>query len=63
VYSDSACLSLFADATPADNVISNGKAPASKEVTFGSSGSYYWQAVYSGDPEQSAGGSASDCGT
>jgi hypothetical protein len=61
VYSDSVCQSLFADATPADNVISNGKAPASKEVTFGSSGTYYWQAVYSGDPEQSVGGSTSDC--
>src|SRR5262249_55407136 len=62
VYSDSSCLNQFADATPVDNVVANGKAPASKQITFVGAGSYYWQAVYSGDPEHDVGGSTSDCG-
>jgi hypothetical protein len=63
VYSDSGCQTQYADATPTTNTVTNASAPASKAVTFSSAGTYYWQAVYSGDPATSTLGSTSDCGS
>ena len=63
VYSDSACQTLFADATPAVNSVSGGQAPASKQITFDNAGTFYWQATYSGDVANNAGGSSSACGS
>src|SRR5262249_26904364 len=62
VYTNNTCDSaVFADATPVSNTVVNGVAPASKSITFPSGGSFWWQAVYSGDPATNTGGSTSDC--
>ncbi|HEV2216163.1 MAG TPA: hypothetical protein VGV88_01200 [Candidatus Dormibacteraeota bacterium] len=61
VYSDNTCTTLVADATPGVNTVTNGIAPASKSVTFNSAGTFYWQAVYSGDPSTNTIGSSSAC--
>jgi hypothetical protein len=61
VYSDNTCTTLVADATPADNAVVNGVAPASQPVTFNTTGGYWWAAVYSGDPGANTLGSSSDC--
>jgi hypothetical protein len=41
--------------------VSNGAVPASPAVTFNSTGTWYWQAVYSGDTHNN--GTKSDCTT
>jgi hypothetical protein len=62
VYGDSSCGgTAVADATPTSNTVSNASAPASMSVTFNSAGTYYWQAVYSGDADHNTLGSTSDC--
>ncbi len=47
VYSDSNCTSQFADGGTVD--VTNGNVPDSSDVQFDNAGTYYWQAVYSGD--------------
>src|SRR5262249_3843078 len=47
VYSDNACTTSFASA--GTKTVSNGSVPDSDPVTFNTSGTFYWQAVYSGD--------------
>ncbi|HUB71432.1 MAG TPA: hypothetical protein VL984_13505, partial [Acidimicrobiales bacterium] len=61
VYSDNACSTLYADATPATNTVSNGVAPSSASVSFSSPGTYYFVATYSGDPSTNTLGSQSSC--
>ena len=61
VYSDATCTTQIADATPAENTVVNGVAPASASITFNTTGSYWWVAVYSGDPSANTLGSKSDC--
>jgi hypothetical protein len=47
VYTDNQCTQQFASA--GTKTVTNGVVPGSDAVTFNSSGTYYWQAVYSGD--------------
>jgi len=47
VYTDNQCTQQFASA--GTKTVTNGVVPGSDLVTFNSSGTYYWQAVYSGD--------------
>jgi hypothetical protein len=61
VYSDSACSSPFADATPTNSTVTNAAAPPSAPIAFSNTGTYYWQAVYSGDPSTNTLGSTSNC--
>jgi hypothetical protein len=61
VYGDATCTTLVADATPADNTVVNGVAPASSSVTFNKPGNSWWVAVYSGDPSSNTLGSSTDC--
>ncbi|MGZ4390873.1 MAG: hypothetical protein ACXVRK_01945 [Gaiellaceae bacterium] len=49
VYSDNTCKTLVADLTPDNNKVVNGVAPDSKDHTFNSAGTFYFQATYSGD--------------
>jgi uncharacterized repeat protein (TIGR01451 family) len=49
VYSDNTCTTLVADLTPTVNTVVNGVAPDSKPFTFNSAGTFYFQATYSGD--------------
>jgi uncharacterized repeat protein (TIGR01451 family) len=49
VYSDNECRNLLADLTPADNKVVDGVAPDSLDHTFNSAGTFYFQATYSGD--------------
>ena len=49
IYSDNTCDTLVADVTPADNAVNNGVAPDSDSHQFNSAGTFYWQATYSGD--------------
>jgi hypothetical protein len=60
VYSDSACTDEVSDGTP-ETITTAGTLPPSQPVTFSSPGSYYWQAVYSGDSLNN--GSVSSCGS
>jgi uncharacterized repeat protein (TIGR01451 family) len=60
VYSDNECSTLVADLTPADNTVVNGVAPDSLSHTFDSAGTFYFQATYSGDPNNT-GPVSSDC--
>ena len=50
VYTDAAC-SILAGTQPAGNPVSvaNGIVPISGDASFATAGTYYWQAVYSGD--------------
>jgi hypothetical protein len=57
VYSDRACTQLVSGGSPEQ--ISEG-VPASQGVTLNTPGTYYWQAVYSGDSANS--GASSTCG-
>lgn len=59
VYSDSACTDLV-DSGSAEPITTAGTAPPSAAVTLANPGTYYWQAVYSGDSANAA--SASACG-
>jgi hypothetical protein len=56
VYSDNGCSSVFADGGTVD--VTSGQVPDSNGVLFDEAGTYYWQAVYSGDNHNK---SASDC--
>jgi hypothetical protein len=47
VYSDSSCSTFLADA--GTKTVTNGVVPNSNGVQFNSAGTFYWQAVYSGD--------------
>src|SRR5690242_11044016 len=49
VYSDDTCTMLVADLTPVNNTVVNGVAPDSLSHTFNSAGTFYFQATYSGD--------------
>jgi hypothetical protein len=57
VYSDSTCSTQVADA--GTKTVTNGSVPDSNSVTFNATGTFYWQAVYSGDSNNL--GSTSDC--
>jgi hypothetical protein len=59
VYSDSACLSVFASG--GTKTVTNGTVPNSDPVTFAQSGTFYWVASYSGDATHNA--SSSGCGS
>jgi hypothetical protein len=58
VYSNSSCTSVAVKGT-AQNITTPGTLPSSPPVTLGTPGTYYWQASYSGDPNNSP--SASTC--
>jgi hypothetical protein len=60
VYSDEACTDLVAAGSPQD-ITTAGALPASPAQTLGTPGTYYWQAVYGGDPLNA--GSTSPCGS
>ena len=47
VYSDSSCSTVFADA--GTRTVVDGVVPASDAVSFPAAGTFYWQAHYSGD--------------
>jgi hypothetical protein len=49
IYSDNTCSTLVADVTPSPNTVSAGVAPDSSSHQFNSAGTFYWQATYSGD--------------
>jgi hypothetical protein len=49
IYSDNACSALVDDVTPTVNSVVNGVAPDSDSHQFNSAGTFYWQATYSGD--------------
>lgn len=59
VYTDSACTQGKQSAGTV--TVANGAVPDSNAVTFNSAGTYYWQAVYSGDAKNN--GATSVCGT
>lgn len=48
VYTDNGCTKPLAGSA-STVAVTNGNAPASSAVTFNTAGTYYWQAVYSGD--------------
>ena len=48
-YTDAACSLNAVSATPATNTVTNGSAPNSTSKTFNAAGTFYWQATYSGD--------------
>ena len=50
----------MADLTPVDNTVVNGVAPDSKDHTFNSAGTFYFQATYSGD-NNNTGPVSSEC--
>ncbi len=58
VYSDSSCTLLVSSGT-AEPITTFGTLPVSQPVTLNASGTYYWQAVYSGDATN--GSSVSPC--
>ena len=59
VYSDKTCQTWFAGA--GTKTVTKGGVPNSSNVTFNTAGTYYWQAVYSGDANNAAATSA--CGS
>jgi hypothetical protein len=59
VYSDAGCTDLV-DGGSAETITAPGTLPASMPVTLNIPGTYYWQAVYSGDSANA--GSESTCG-
>ncbi len=65
IYTDDTCQTLattgadrLIDAQPTAVVVSNGVVPNSADVTFNAAGTFYWQAVYSGDANNLASTSA-----
>jgi uncharacterized repeat protein (TIGR01451 family) len=56
VYSDATCDTVVADA--GTKAVTNGAVPASDGVTFPNAGTFYWQAVYSGDADNAPATSA-----
>jgi hypothetical protein len=61
VYADSSCTSVYANAGVIVGAGPDGKVHESHEVHFDTPGTYYWQAVYSGDMDH--GPAASPCGS
>jgi uncharacterized repeat protein (TIGR01451 family) len=57
VYSDSSCDTQYAQAGTVN--VTSGSVPNSNSITFNAPGTYYWQAVYSGDSNNS--GATSPC--
>jgi len=57
VYSDSSCTTSVASG--GTKTVTNGIVPDSDAVTFNSAGTFYWQASYSGDANNSS--ATSDC--
>jgi hypothetical protein len=57
VYSDNTCSTKVADG--GTKTVTNGNVPDSDPVTFNNAGTFYWQAVYSGDANNN--GATSDC--
>jgi len=57
VYSDSACSQGAQSA--GTKTVTNGVVPDSNAITFNSAGTFYWQAAYSGDPNNTS--ATSDC--
>ena len=57
VYSDSSCTTSVKDAGTVD--VTNGVVPDSNVVTFDHAGTFFWQAVYTGDANNN--GATSDC--
>ena len=49
LYSDSTCSTLVQDLTPTIHTVVNGVAPDSNSYQFNSAGTFYFQATYSGD--------------
>ena len=49
LFSNNNCTGLIEDLTPAVNTVVNGIAPDSKSHTFTGAGTFYFQATYSGD--------------
>jgi hypothetical protein len=49
VYSDSDCTQLIQDLTPRPSTVTDGAVPPSDSYTFGATGTFYFQATYSGD--------------
>jgi hypothetical protein len=47
VYTDNTCQTFYADA--GTKTVTNGIVPDSDPITFNDAGTFYWQAVYSGD--------------
>ena len=60
VYSDAACSTLVSGGTP-ETITDPGTLPASSPITLSNAGTYYWDAVYSGDTTNAT--STSTCGT
>jgi hypothetical protein len=52
VYSNDTCTTSVADG--GTKTVTNGSVPDSDNVSFGSAGTFYWQAVYSGDSNNNA---------
>lgn len=52
VFTNSSCSSLFANA--GSKSVTNGNALDSDNIMFNSAGTYYWQAIYSGDGQNNA---------
>src|SRR5207248_1744069 len=48
-YTDDSCTANAVDQTPATNTVTNHLAPDSAAHTFTTAGTFYWQAVCSGD--------------
>ena len=59
VYTDSAC--SLNPQSAGTKTVSNGVVPDSDPITFDQAGDFYWQAVYSGDANNT--GATSDCTT
>jgi hypothetical protein len=57
VYSDNTCTQNPVDA--GTKTVTNGNVPDSNDVTFNTAGTFFWQAVYSGDANNN--GATSDC--
>src|SRR5207244_2984925 len=49
LFSDNTCSTQIADLTPTVHTVVNGVAPDSKSHSFNSAGTFYFQATYSGD--------------
>jgi hypothetical protein len=56
VYTDNTCSTVFASA--GTKTVTNGVVPNSDPITFNSAGTFYWQAVYSGDAKNQGATSA-----
>jgi hypothetical protein len=52
VYSNNSCTALWGNA--GSKTVTNASVPSSDPFSFGTPGSYWWQAVYSGDANNSA---------